>query len=138
MSRDIKDTVTSSPQSQLRKNPKAYKTSEPLGLLEIPTRPWHRVHSDVIGPLPLTINGNKYIIVFVDGFSKFIVAEPIPDQKALTSINAFMNRLVARFGPPSVLVTDQGTNYMSDTFQNSLKAIHVTHRASTPIKVMAR
>ncbi|RCN49921.1 integrase core domain protein [Ancylostoma caninum] len=132
MSTDIAEFVRSCPLCQLRKNPSAYRTSEPLDRFEIPKRPWQRLHSDVVGPLPPTLTGNRFIIVFVDAFSKFIIAEPIPDQKATTTADIFVNRVVSRFGPPETLVTDQGTNYMSDIFRNTLKTLNVTHRTSTP------
>ncbi|KHJ89406.1 integrase core domain protein [Oesophagostomum dentatum] len=132
MQKDVNDYVTSCKVCQIRKDPEAYRVSEPLHRFEIPTRPWQRVHSDVIGPLPLTLQGNKFIIVFVDAFSKFIIAEPIPDQKANTTTDTFINRCIARFGTPEVLVTDQGTNYMSDTFRRTLNILNITHKTSTP------
>ncbi|RCN39532.1 integrase core domain protein [Ancylostoma caninum] len=132
MSTDIAEFVRSCPLCQLRKNPSVYRTSEPLDRFEIPKRPWQRLHSDVVGPLPQTLTGNRFIIVFVDAFSKFIIAEPIPDQKATTTEDIFGNRIVSRFGPPETLVTDQGTNYMSDIFRNTLKTLNVTRRTSTP------
>ncbi|EYC15836.1 hypothetical protein Y032_0035g2992 [Ancylostoma ceylanicum] len=132
MSLDVSNLVKSCPLCQLRKNPSAYRTSEPLDRFEIPKRPWQRLHSDVVGPLPLTLTGNKFIIVFVDAFSKFIIAEPIPDQKATTTADIFVNRVVSRFGPPETLVTDQGSNYVSDVFRNTLKTLNISHKTSTP------
>ncbi|KHJ98715.1 integrase core domain protein [Oesophagostomum dentatum] len=117
---------------QSRKDPSAYRLREPLHQFEIPTKPWQRVHTDVIGPLPLTLLSNKYIVVFVDAVSKFIVAEPIADQKAATTAQTFVNRFVARFGLPETLVTDQGSNYMSDAFRSLLRNLNVHHRTSTP------
>ncbi|KIH46766.1 retroviral aspartyl protease [Ancylostoma duodenale] len=93
MSHDIGEFVKACPVCQLRKDPSAYRTNEPLDRFETPKRPWQRVHSDVIGPLPLTLEGNKFIIVFVDAFSKFVIAEPIPDQKAITTADVFINRM---------------------------------------------
>ncbi|EPB67564.1 integrase core domain protein [Ancylostoma ceylanicum] len=132
MTKDIMQFVTSCRQCQSRKDPSMYRLREPLYRFEITTKPWQRVHSDVIGPLPLTLDGNKYIIVFIDSFSKFIVAEPLPDQKANTTSQTFINRFVARFGLSEILVTDQGANYMSDTFRSLLRNLHITHRTSTP------
>ncbi|KIH66015.1 integrase core domain protein [Ancylostoma duodenale] len=132
MAKDIMQFVTSCRQCQSRKDPSTYRLREPLQRFEITTKPWQRIHSDVIGPLLLTLDGNKYIIVFIDSFSKFIVAEPLPDQKANTTSQTFINRFVARFGLPEMLVTDQGANYMSDTFRSLLRNLHITHRTSTP------
>ncbi|KHJ86189.1 integrase core domain protein [Oesophagostomum dentatum] len=132
MSKDISDFVKLCPICQRRKDPSAYRTNEPLDRFETPSRPFQRVHSDIVGPLPLTLVGNKFVIVFVDAFSKFIIVEPIPDQKATTITNVFINRFVSRFGPPENLVTDQGTNFMSEIFSNTLKTLNITHKTSTP------
>uniref|UniRef100_A0A183G5Q0 RNA-directed DNA polymerase n=1 Tax=Heligmosomoides polygyrus TaxID=6339 RepID=A0A183G5Q0_HELPZ len=79
--RDIRNFVVACKICQLRQDPSAYRVNEPLHEFGIPTRPWERVHSDVIGPLPMTLNGNKFLLVFIDAFSKYIIAEPIPDPK---------------------------------------------------------
>ncbi|KHJ88410.1 hypothetical protein OESDEN_11797 [Oesophagostomum dentatum] len=121
MSSEIADFVKSCSVCQLRKDPSAYRTSEPLEHFETPSRPFQRVHADIIGPLPLTLKGSRFLIVFVDAFSKFIVTEPIPDQKATTIADTFITRFVSRFGPPENLITDQGTNFMSEIFSNTLK-----------------
>ncbi|KIH60390.1 integrase core domain protein [Ancylostoma duodenale] len=132
MAKDVAHFVAHCQQCQRRKDPSAYRMRQPLGRFEISTRPWQRIHSDVIGPLPMTLDGNKFIIVFIDSFSKFIIAEPIADQKANTTAQIFMNRFVARFGLPEMLVTDQGSNYMSDIFRTLLRNLNVQHRTSTP------
>ncbi|KIH55936.1 hypothetical protein ANCDUO_13891, partial [Ancylostoma duodenale] len=124
MTRDIAQFVKQCKQCQARKDPSAYRVYEPLHQFEVSTKPWQRVHSDVISPLPLTLDGNKYILVFVDPFSKYIVAEPLPHQKSNTTAQAFINRFVARFGLPETLVIDQGSNYMSDTFTTLLRNLH--------------
>ena len=104
MRKDIATYVQQCQLCQQRKDPSAYRLREPLHQFEIPTKPWQRVHTDVIGPLPLTLLGNKYIIVFVDAFSKYIVAEPVADQKAHTTAQTFIHRFVSRFGLPETLV----------------------------------
>ncbi|KIH63673.1 integrase core domain protein [Ancylostoma duodenale] len=132
VTRDIAQYVKQCKQCQARKDPSAIRIYEPMHQFEVSTKPWQSVHSDVIGPLPLTFDGNKYILVFVDCFSNYIVAEPLPYQKSNSTAQAFINRFVARFGLPETLVTDQGSNYMSDTFTTLLRNLHIRHRTSTP------
>lgn len=54
-----------------------------------------KVGIDLIGPLPKTARGNKYIITLVDYFSKWPEAEPIPDKSA-KSVAAFLYRMICR------------------------------------------
>lgn len=103
----------------------------PLGEFPEVTTPFERLHADIVGPLPLTALGNKYIVVFADGFSKFIIAEAIPNQTADTICAIFKDRVVARFGPPKQLVTDQGTNFRSNKFEELLKNLNCVHTMST-------
>jgi len=56
-----------------------------------PGIPFTRVGLDIIGPLPITKSNNKYIIVLVDYFTKWVEAEPFPtieskDVKFLTNV----------------------------------------------------
>ena len=39
-----------------------------------------QVGIDLIGPLPTTSNGNKYVVTLVDYFSKWPEASPLPDK----------------------------------------------------------
>ncbi|RCN43143.1 integrase core domain protein [Ancylostoma caninum] len=98
----------------------------------IATRLRQRIHPDVIGPLHRAFDGNKFITLFIGLFSKFIIAEPIADQKANTTAQIYMNRFVARFGPPEMLLTNRRCNCMSDRFRTLLRNLNIQHRTSTP------
>lgn len=58
----------------------------------------------------MTSQGKEFVVVFVDIFSKVIIAEPIADQKVSTTAEIFSNRFLARFGLPEMLATDHGSN----------------------------
>ena len=80
-----------------------------------------RVAVDVLGPLTRTHNGNEYVLVVVDYFSKWMEAYPIEDQQAETAATELVQEFVCRFGVPLSLElhSDQGRNFESSVFNTS-------------------
>ena len=81
----------------------------PLGKMSVGA-PMDRLGTDILGPLPETPRGNKYIIVVTDYFSKWVEIFAVPDQTAVTCAEKILNDVVARFGTPLSLNSDQGRN----------------------------
>merc|ERR1712044_52829 len=80
--------------------------------------PMERIALDISGPWPVTRNGNKYILVATDHFTKWSEAWAIPDQEAQTVAKTFVNQFVTRFGAPMMIHTDQGRNFESKLFKS--------------------
>ncbi|EGT56837.1 hypothetical protein CAEBREN_06252 [Caenorhabditis brenneri] len=131
MSKDIREVVENCLTCQKNKDSVKTRIKATLGKFPEVSEPFERVHADYVGPLPETARGNIYVAVFVCSFSKFIIAEPVPDQTADTLCRIFKDRVVARFGVPKLLVTDRGTNFMSNKFEELLTSINCDHKAST-------
>eukprot|EP00873_Tetraselmis_striata_P020954 jgi/Tetstr1/441218/TSEL_029474.t1 len=53
----------------------------------------------------------KYVIVIVEHFNKWIELVPVRDLEASTTAKAFHERVLARYGAPVEVVTDNGTEY---------------------------
>ena len=68
---------------------------------------------DYMGPISETARGNKHILVMMDHFTKWCEAFPTKDQKAATVANTLVSRVFSRFGPPTVIHSDQGRNFDS-------------------------
>lgn len=64
----------------------------------------------MIGPLPETTAGNKYVIVVVDCFSKWPEAKTVPTKEAI-HIADFLYELFMRHGMPEVIISDQGREF---------------------------
>ena len=81
---------------------------------------------DYMGPLPETSRGNKHLLVVMDHFTKWCEAFPTKDQKASTVADLLVSRLFSRFGPPTVLHSDQGRKFESNLMQEvcNLMGIH--------------
>ena len=80
---------------------------------------------DIVGPTPVTNKGNRYILTFRDDLTKFVVAEPIPMQDAEIVAREFVRNIVLKFGISEVVLTDQGSNFLSQLFQNSCKFLRI-------------
>ncbi|KAM7304674.1 uncharacterized protein ISCGN_014574 [Ixodes scapularis] len=63
---------------------------------------------DIMGPLPLSTQGNRYLLVFVEHLTRYAEVTPMPDQRAETVARLFVERVVMRHGTPQQLLTDRG------------------------------
>lgn len=94
--------------------------------------PFDRTSMDICGPFVTSYAGNKYLLTFQDHFSKYVEAFPISDQKADTIARIFVTEIIARHGTPKQLLTDQGSNFLSNLFKNICKLLHIEKLQTTP------
>ncbi|KAI5743998.1 hypothetical protein M8J77_024652 [Diaphorina citri] len=95
--------------------------------------PFERIAIDVAGPFPETNNGNRYILVIMDYFSKWPEAFAIPNQEATTVADCLINHWVSRFGVPLELHSDQGRNFESQVFQEVCSVLGIKKTRTTPL-----
>ena len=84
----------------------------PLVPLPIIDEPFHRIGMDLVGPLPRTAAGNKFILVICDYATRYPEAIALPDITAET-VAEHLITLFTRVGIPAEILTDQGANFMS-------------------------
>ena len=82
----------------------------------VPTYPLDRLAIDIMGPLPVTRDGNEYIMVVEDYFTKWTEAYALPNHQALTVADKLVVEFISRYGCPSQIHTDQGREFQSDLF----------------------
>ncbi|GAU45099.1 hypothetical protein TSUD_183060 [Trifolium subterraneum] len=85
---------------------------------------WWRM--DILSPFPTSARQVKYLIVAVDYFTKWIEAEPIAKIGATDILRFFKRNVLARFGVPQVVLTDNGTQFTNRKFQEFLANIGTT------------
>jgi len=91
----------------------------PMKITTTPEVVWEKCALDIVGPLSQTLEGNKCVLTFQDELSKFTLAIPIKQQDAVTIAKAFVD--VLKFGIPQMILTDQGSDFMSEVFTNICK-----------------
>lgn len=88
---------------------------------------------DILGPLPITRTGNRYVLVMADYFSKWPEAIAVPNQEAETIARVFIRELVCRFGAPLELHTDQGRNFEAVLMAEVLRILQVRKTRTTAL-----
>ena len=93
--------------------------------------PMEEVSIDVIGPLPTTDDDNEFIMVAVDGFSKFVFAEPCKDTTAETAAN-FLHKLGGMVGWPKAVRWDNCPQFDNHLIRVLTDLIGVERHESIP------
>jgi hypothetical protein len=78
--------------------------------------PLEFVAMDILGPLPKTEQGNRFLLVISDRFSKLTPTVPLRTITALGVAKAFCDTRVFSYGPPRYLLTDNGTQFNAKVF----------------------
>lgn len=99
--------------------------------------PMERIALDITGPLPVSVNGNCFILVVVDCFTKWTEAYAIPNQETATIIRVFVNEFVSRFGTPLQLHSDLGTNFQSTAFREMCNFLRIDKTQTTAMRPQA-
>jgi hypothetical protein len=80
---------------------------------------------DQVGPLPKSSRGSHtYLLVAVGKFSKWIEAIPITNQEVTMAVK-FFESIVYRYGVPNIIITDNGSNFISGKFQEFTKDLGI-------------
>jgi hypothetical protein len=92
-----------------------YSVPEPMSRVIPPSGPWQDLSADLLGPLP----SGEHILVIVDYYSRFYETVVMRSTTSARIIEAFIP-IFARFGMPYTLLTDNGTQLISEVFEEYL------------------
>ena len=102
----------------------------PMQPLPVIPMPFYMIRVDIVGPLKRTRQGNKYILVAIDYYTKFTEAMAMKDQEAEIVARA-LEEIFSRHGLPGVLLTDQGTNFQSNLVKSMCRMFNIDQRRTT-------
>lgn len=94
----------------------------PVHTIPSPDSKFDAVNLDIVGPLP-SCKGMRYLLTMMDRYSRWTEAVPLSDTTAETVADNFISTWVARFGVPSTVTTDRGTNFESNLFKAMLRKL---------------
>ncbi|CAB3254099.1 unnamed protein product [Arctia plantaginis] len=89
----------------------------PPGLMENPKkvqRPFQVLSTDIIGPLPRSYSGYKFILVVSDYFTKYTQLFPMRSSLAKSVVSIIENQFLMRHGIPQCIIMDNGPQYISN------------------------
>ncbi|XP_068249797.1 uncharacterized protein [Palaemon carinicauda] len=126
MKADVKHHIESCHPCQVTGKPNQKIPPAPLVPITVPNSPFEKVIVDCVGPLPKTKKQNEYILTLLCPTTRFPLAVPIKNISARTIIVNLL-KIFTIFGFPKELQCDQGTNFTSDLFKQTLKQLNISH-----------
>ncbi|XP_058747191.1 uncharacterized protein LOC131620203 [Vicia villosa] len=112
----------------------------PVSELHMIIKPWpfRRWALDVIGEIrPSSSKKQKYILVGIDYFTKWVEAVALTNVDQETVIDFIQNHIMCRFGVPETITTDQGTIFTGRKVQDFTKEVRIKLLTSTPYYAQA-
>lgn len=109
--------------------PPKYAGLQPLDV----NGPMDRLHVDLCGPFAKSA-GKEYILTCVDGFTRYLVAIPIPSKRAEVVAEAFVRHVISVHGCARQILTDLGREYINEIYETMLRMLHVTQLRTTSMK----
>lgn len=103
------------------------KTRQPMVITDTPADAFDKVSMDLVGPLPITPDGNQYILTIQDNLTKYCLGFPIKNKRASTVADEFARKFIAMFGCPRAILTDRGKEFINDLLGNLATIFKIKH-----------
>jgi transposase InsO family protein len=100
---------------------KPFEAAAPLDIVSV----------DTLGPMKETLNQNRFVIVAVDAFTRFLEAKALKTVTAKEA-NEFLLEYLGRYGAPKLVITDQGSQFKNELVSGTFKAFGSEHRLCVP------
>ena len=133
MAKEVDEFVRTCDICQHIKPPKQYNRAELIPIQS--SKPFEIITTDLMGELPLTENGNKYIMVVCDHFTKYVEIFPLKSATAQDVAECLME-YICRHSVPETILSDQGTCYLSNLVFELLEVLDVRRAKTTPFHPM--
>ena len=86
---------------------------------------------DLMGPFPRSSRQNVYLLVFVDYYSKWVELFPLRRATAESISQILIKDILTRWGVPDYLLSDRGSQFVSEVLDETCKIWNVTQKFTT-------
>ena len=93
--------------------------------------PMDRLNIDHVGPLPEDEDGNRYILVIIDVFSRFVELYPVKTTSAMDFAKCLVNH-IGRYGHPDEVLTDNGAAFIAELTSHLMMMADAHHTTTLP------
>lgn len=101
-------------------------------ITDTPTKPFQKIGMDLIGPFHPSPQGNRYLLTVIDHLTGWAEAFPIPTKTSENVWNKLYREFFPRYGIPSEVVSDQGSEFNSHEIRSNFRALQIKHKRTTP------
>jgi len=102
-------------------------TRMPLVITDTPSTVFEKCSINIVGPFSPSESQYRYILTVQDELSKFLIAIPLEDQTSEQVARAFVDHVVLIHGVPQIILSDCGSQFLSNTFKSVCKLLGVKH-----------
>lgn len=98
---------------------------------DTPLEPNDKIAMDIFGPLPITQQGNEYILSIQDVLTKYLLLIPLKTTTSESIITELLDHYIYIFSSPKHILTDQGRNFISDLVDKFERLFRIKHIKTT-------
>lgn len=90
---------------------------------------WTNVSDDVMGPFPTSDGQKKYLVMFVDSFTKYVKMKLISNRALI--LQAIEDLIIFRWGCPKLSLANNGTEFYNNAITEQVKTLGI-RQVDTP------
>jgi transposase InsO family protein len=129
MKKDIEQFIKECDECQRSKRTHEYRA--PLSEVMEARFPFDFTSLDITGPYAETPRKNRYLLTFLDHFSRCAEAIPVHNISAELCARAYVTHVISLHGSGSWLLSDRGSNFPSSLFSEVCKILGVKQITTT-------
>ena len=100
-------------------------------------QPWELVSMDLMGPFAEGPKRTKFVLSVMDVYTRYLELVTLPNKQANTVGEAFLRRIIQRYGVPRVIKTDNGREFVNAIWDKMAEHLGFKHITTIPYRPQA-